>query len=129
MRGWTASANRNLDRDPINGGRRARTMPKGYVLVLENAHDQTKLAAYTEAATPTIIESGARVLAFDGQPTILEGDDGSGQRVVLLEFESVRAAEDWYQSPTYQAAIPLRQAVGDSTVMIVSGILTAIDGE
>lgn len=102
-------------------------MTKGYVVVIEDVYDEEKLAAYTEAATPAIIESKARVMAFDSKPTIVEGR-ASGQRVVILEFESVQAARQWYNSPAYQAAIPLRQAAADSMVMIVSGVPTASSG-
>ena len=98
-----------------------RAMAKGYVVVIEEVHDEEGIAAYAQAAAPAIIESSAEVLAFDLQPAVLEGEV-NGQRAVILEFESVQAAQEWYDSAAYEAAIHLRQAAARSTVMIVSGV-------
>jgi uncharacterized protein (DUF1330 family) len=64
---------------------------------------------------------GARVLAVDADPEVLEGEPPRG-RAVLLEFESPEAASAWYTSPEYQAAIPLRQAAADSTGVLITGL-------
>jgi uncharacterized protein (DUF1330 family) len=37
----------------------------------------------------------------------------------------VEAAQAWYRSPGYQAAIPLRQAAADTNAVIVSGFARA----
>jgi uncharacterized protein (DUF1330 family) len=60
------------------------------------------------------------VLAVDQEPDVLEGE-WHGDQTVVLEFESVDAARDWYTSAAYQAALPLRQAAADTNVVILSG--------
>ena len=44
-----------------------------------------------------------------------------GTQTVLLEFESVEAAKQWYHSDEYQAAAKLRQAAADCNGVIISG--------
>ena len=95
-------------------------MPKGYVIVTEAIKDQAGMAAYSRASGPSIVQSGASILAVDPQPEVLEGE-WHGDRTVVLEFESVDAARAWYQSESYQQAKPLRQAAADSNVVILSG--------
>ena len=54
----------------------------------------------------------ATVLAFGPVVETLEGE-WHGTQTVLLEFESVEAAKEWYQSDAYQEALKLRQAAAD----------------
>ena len=94
-------------------------MPKAYVLITEAIHDEEGMKAYGAKAAQGM--SGAKVLAVDAAPTVLEGQPAPG-RAVLLEFESPEAARAWYDSPEYQAAIPLRQAAADSTGVLITGL-------
>jgi uncharacterized protein (DUF1330 family) len=95
-------------------------MPKGYVLMIERITDQAGMDAYSRAAMPAMRESGAIPLAVDPQHTLLEGE-WPGERTVLLEFPSVDAAQAWYDSDSYEAAKPLRQAAGTTHAVILSG--------
>jgi hypothetical protein len=52
---------------------------------------------------------------------VLRGAEDPDHVFIVLEFASVEAARAWYESPGYQAAIPLRQAAADANVVIVSG--------
>ena len=52
--------------------------------------------------------AGATILAFDQNAEALEGE-WHGTQTVLLEFESVEAAREWYNSDAYQEAVKLRQ--------------------
>ena len=94
-------------------------MPKAYVLITEAIHDPEGMKAYGAQAAKAM--GGARVLAVDAAPQVLEGQPSPG-RAVLLEFESPEAAQAWYTSPEYQAAIPLRQAAADSTGVLITGL-------
>jgi uncharacterized protein (DUF1330 family) len=94
-------------------------MSKGYVIFTETIHDREAMKAYSEAAGKALA-GGPKPLAVDQQPQVLEGEWPATQTVVL-EFESVEAARDWYESDAYQAAIPLRQAAADTNVVIISG--------
>ncbi|WP_405988185.1 DUF1330 domain-containing protein [Streptomyces sp. NBC_00986] len=95
-------------------------MPKGYVVLTEAIKDSEGMAAYSQAAAPSMAHSGASPLVVDGQPRVLEGE-WHGNRTVILEFESVEAAQAWYDSDSYAAARPLRQAAAESNAVLLSG--------
>ncbi|MFJ2667684.1 DUF1330 domain-containing protein [Nocardia fluminea] len=95
-------------------------MPKGYVIVTEAITDEVGIAAYERKAAPTMIAAGARILAVDTTPTTLEGN-WHGTRTVLVEFDSVEAAQAWYDSEEYAQAKPLRQAAADCQAVLLAG--------
>jgi uncharacterized protein (DUF1330 family) len=99
-------------------------MPKGYVILTEVIRDPEGMDAYGQAAGPSLREGGAKVLAVDRHPDVLEGQWPATQTVVL-EFASVDAARNWYRSETYQAAAKIRQDAAESNVVIVSGFEAA----
>jgi uncharacterized protein (DUF1330 family) len=91
---------------------------KGYVIITEDIKDAAGMAEYGKLASQTM--STAKVLAFGPAAETLEGE-WHGTQTVLLEFESVEAANEWYHSDEYQAAAKLRQAAADCNGVIVSG--------
>ncbi|WP_194903701.1 DUF1330 domain-containing protein [Catenulispora rubra] len=95
-------------------------MPKGYVILTEVVKDQAGMDAYGRAAGSSLVEGAGSVLAVDDQPQLLEGE-WHGNRTVVLEFPSVAAARDWYESASYAAAKPLRHGAAETNAVIVSG--------
>jgi uncharacterized protein (DUF1330 family) len=91
---------------------------KGYVIITEDIKDAAGMAEYGKLASKTM--SSAKVLAFGPAVESLEGE-WHGTQTVLLEFESVEAAKEWYYSDEYQAAAKLRQAAADCNGVIISG--------
>jgi uncharacterized protein (DUF1330 family) len=96
-------------------------MGKGYVIVTEAIHDPEGMASYAKAAGPSIAEHGAKVLVYDQNVEVVEGT-WHGNSTIVLEFESVEKAREWYESPSYQEALPLRQAAADCNAVILSGL-------
>jgi uncharacterized protein (DUF1330 family) len=95
-------------------------MPKGYVIFTEDIRDEAAITAYAQQAIPTIMQAGGRVIVADDAPEPIEGS-WHGQRTVVLEFDTVEAARDWYRSREYQAVAGLRHAAADSNAAIVAG--------
>ena len=93
-------------------------MAKGYVIITEDIKDPAGMAEYGKLASQTM--GNAKVLAFGPAAETLEGQ-WHGTQTVLLEFESVEDAKQWYYSDEYQAAAKLRQAAADCNGVIVSG--------
>ncbi|WP_199254845.1 DUF1330 domain-containing protein [Mycolicibacterium mengxianglii] len=91
---------------------------KGYVIITEAIKDPEGMKAYGAAAMKAM--GGAKVLAADTKAETIEGE-WHGNQTVLLEFESVEAAKQWYYSDEYQAALKLRQAAADCNGVIISG--------
>ena len=94
-------------------------MPKGYIIITEDIKDPAGMAEYGKLASKAM--AGATLLSFDQRPEVLEGS-WHGSQTVILEFESVEAAREWYHSDAYQAAAKLRQAAADCNGVIVSGL-------
>ena len=95
-------------------------MPKGYVIVTEAINDMDKMNEYAGKAFPSIIQYGANVLAVSDDVKTIEGT-WHGTRTVVLEFESVEKAQEWYDSPEYGQARPLRWEAGESNAVILGG--------
>jgi uncharacterized protein (DUF1330 family) len=93
---------------------------KGYVIVTEDIHDPDGMLEYQKASTPSIIEFGGRPVVVDDDLQVLEGS-WHGSRTVVVEFDSVEQARAWYESPSYQAALPLRLAAADCTAVLAKG--------
>jgi uncharacterized protein (DUF1330 family) len=94
--------------------------PKGYVILTEDIRDRAGMDAYGEASTAPLVEFGGRVLVVDEQVEVLEGT-WHGTRTVVVEFDSVERVREWYDSPSYQAALPLRRAAAECNVVVASG--------
>ncbi len=96
-------------------------MPKAYwISCYHSISDEEKLAAYAALGGPAIIAGGGRILAR-GVAT-LAYEHGVKQRTVVIEFESVEAAQKTHDSAAYQSAL---EALGDGAVRdlrIVEGI-------
>ena len=95
-------------------------MAKGYVIIQEEIHDPEGMTAYGRLSGPSLAEFGGRPLVVDDGPLVLEGT-WHGNRTVILEFDSVERARQWEASPSYQAALPLRQGAATSNAIIISG--------
>ncbi|MCV7431344.1 DUF1330 domain-containing protein [Mycolicibacterium bacteremicum] len=93
-------------------------MAKGYVIITEDIKDPAGMAEYGKLASKAM--AGATVLGFGPAVETLEGE-WHGTQTVLLEFESVEAAKEWYYSDAYQEAVKLRQAAADCNGAIISG--------
>jgi uncharacterized protein (DUF1330 family) len=95
-------------------------VPKGYVIFTEDIHDEEQINAYGQVAIPTILQAGGQVIVVDDAHEKIEGT-WHGTRTVVLEFESVEAARNWYGSAEYQGLAGLRHAAADSNAAIVAG--------
>ena len=87
-------------------------MPKAYwVSAYRQIHNPDALAAYAKLAGPAIAAAGGRFLAR-GMPAQVK-ESGVMQRTVLVEFDSLAAAQAAYDSPMYKEA---RAALGTGNV-------------
>lgn len=112
-------------RSPLSGRKvspesQENEMPKGYVILTEDIHDREGMDAYGIASGPSMIEFGGRPLIVDENVEVLEGE-WHGTRTVVIEYESVEKAREWYNSASYQAVRQQRHAAADSNVIIASG--------
>lgn len=95
-------------------------MPKGYWIARVDVRDAERYKDYVSTAKPAFELFGANFLARGGPFVELEGS--ARARNVVIEFPSLQAAVDCYNSPEYQAAAKIRQEVADAEMMVVEGV-------
>ena len=95
-------------------------MPKAYIVVNIDVHDDETYARYRALTPANIAKSGGRFLVRGGKVENWEGDFGF-KRFVILEFPSAEAARAWYNGPEYQEILKLRIASATSDLAMVEG--------
>ena len=73
------------------------------VVIYKSVSDEEKLAKYAALAGPEMAAAGGRILAR-GTPVALK-EAGEATRTVVIEWDSLEAAEKGYSSRGYQAAL------------------------
>lgn len=91
-----------------------------YFVVQEQVNDQDGLERYMKAASASSLGRG-RAIIVDNNVTAVEGD-WHGSRLVVLEFDDEEAFKEWYDSPEYQEALPLRLSSTDSRAVLAKGL-------
>jgi len=95
-------------------------MAKGYWIASVTVTDPDKYKGYADAAPAAFAKYGARYLARGGKHKQLEGEGRA--RNVVIEFPSLQAAEDCFNSSEYKAAKAKRVGAGIISVVIVEGV-------
>jgi uncharacterized protein (DUF1330 family) len=73
--------------------------------------DPVQYKRYTDLVPAIIAAHGGRVLARGGRYQIMEGPE-QFQRFVVIEFPTLEAGVNCFQSPEYRAAAAFRRAGG-----------------
>ena len=96
-------------------------MPKAYwVSCYRTVHDAEALRRYAQLAGPAIEAHGGRFLARGAAARWFEA--GLPQRVVIVEFDSLQAAEAAHASPEYQAALAVLGTAVERDLRFVEGV-------
>ena len=82
--------------------------------------DPDTMAQYGKLARESIAQHGGKVLAA-GPTETFEGE-WTPNRLVLIEFESMAKLKTWYNSPEYQAALPLRLRSARENFVCLNGL-------
>ncbi len=95
-------------------------MAKGYWITLyRSVSNPAALAEYAKLAGPAIQAGGGRFLVRGMPAKTYEA--GLNQRTVVIEFDSLDAAIQTYESSAYQAAVRLLQGAAERDVRFVAG--------
>jgi uncharacterized protein (DUF1330 family) len=94
-------------------------MTKGYWIARVDVKDPERYKDYVATARPAFERYGAKFLVRGGEAEALEG--AARSRNVVIEFPSVQAALDCYNSDDYQAAKAIRVSVADAEMIVVEG--------
>jgi uncharacterized protein (DUF1330 family) len=92
-----------------------------YLLVRAKITDMRQYKEYMKL-TPAIAEKyGGTFIIRGGDKVILEGPDAP-ERIVLLKFDSIKAAQRMYNSDEYQAAIKVREGAAQASFIVMEGV-------
>ena len=92
-----------------------------YVIgAVQAVNDPAGLSAYQEKAGPTLARYGGKFIAGG---TDIEAMDGNWAPIgmIVIEFESMAKAKEWYNSPEYSAIQPERTPATDSGSILING--------
>ena len=92
----------------------------GYLILNIEVKDPAKFEEYRRKAAPLIEKFGGRYLIRGGDVRRLEGNP-SVNRLVVLEFPTIEAAQRFYESDEYQPILKLRLDSTRSDAVLVEG--------
>ncbi|UCE99286.1 MAG: DUF1330 domain-containing protein [Planctomycetota bacterium] len=92
-----------------------------YLIANVEINDAEKIKEYMKATPAIIKQFGGKFLVRGGDFEICEGS-WNPKRLVLVEFESMQKAKQFYNSPEYKAIIDLRQSSAYTEWIFVDGI-------
>lgn len=90
----------------------------GYLIANIEVTDPTKFEEYRQKVVPVIEKFGGRYLVRGGEIRRLEGNLN---RLVVLEFPTLEAAQHFYDSPEYQPILKLRLDSARSDLVLAEG--------
>jgi uncharacterized protein (DUF1330 family) len=91
-----------------------------YAILDLDIHDVAEYLRYQSAVKPLLEAAGARYLARGGEFTVFAGEYRPG-RLMVVEFPSLSAMEDFYRSDGYQALEPQRRSCSQANIVGVEG--------
>jgi uncharacterized protein (DUF1330 family) len=95
--------------------------PLGYIIYeADGLPDIPNLQKYAEKLPETLAPFNHRYI-IRGKPEALEGEPP--QSIVVIAFDSVEKAREWYDSPAYRAIRPIRQSASKGRLLIVEGVV------
>jgi uncharacterized protein (DUF1330 family) len=98
--------------------------PAYLVANIESVNDAATFAQYREAATKSFTPYGGHRLVRDATPVRLDSSILPEGKIVILQFPSMKALQDWWNSPAYTAARPLREQSSVVRLFAVQGLPT-----
>ena len=87
------------------------------VVTVQRIKDPSAFQEYADKVASTITRHGGRYIVSDKKPEVREGEFPFA-RLVIVEFPLMEAARGWYDSPEYQAIIPIRRRGIDANIVI-----------
>jgi len=95
--------------------------PPGYVIAEVEVTDPTTMQKYVEKVSETLAPFNHHYVVRGHKIQALEGEPPKGG-IVIIAFDSVEKAREWYDSPAYSAIKPFRQSAAKNRIFIVEGV-------
>lgn len=101
--------------------RAATGAPKGYVIAEITVTDQEAYKQYAAGVPAILAKFGGKYLVRGGKAFGVEGPPPGG-RIVVIEFDSLAAAQSFEESAEYEALAPLRRKASQGRVFLAEGV-------
>jgi uncharacterized protein (DUF1330 family) len=95
-------------------------MPTYAVAHLRKVTMGPEIVEHLQRIDATLAPFGGRFLVHGGEAVVLEGSWPG--RVIIIEFPDRERARAWYESPAYQAILPLRINNSEGDVIFADGV-------
>ena len=92
-----------------------------YVIFDVEIHDAARYQEFMNGVKPALEAAGAKYLVRGGAHKVYEGD-WEPRRIVLLEFPSIAAWEEFYNGETYRGLKHIRDACSSARLVGVAGV-------
>lgn len=79
-----------------------------------------EIVTYLERIDETLAPYGGKFIVHGGKVTEVEGSWSS--TIIIIKFPDREQVKAWYESPAYQAILPLRTENSVSNVIVVDGV-------
>ncbi len=93
----------------------------GYVIAEVDVTDPARMQEYGSKVPATLAPFSHHYVVLNSKTQSLEGEPPKGG-IVMIAFDSVEKAREWYNSPAYAAIRPIRQSAAKSRLFIVEGL-------
>jgi uncharacterized protein (DUF1330 family) len=92
-----------------------------YVFVEINIYDQELYEEYKKMTPDSVRKFGGKFVVRGGLTVNLEGN-WNPERIVVLKFDSVEKANEWWESEEYTRARIIRQRAAETKMIILEGV-------
>lgn len=92
-----------------------------YVITEIDVADPTGYKEYKKMGPPTVAAYGGKFIARGGRTEILEGN-WKPKRIVILQFDSLERAKEWWSSREYGPAKQVRHRTAQTNMIVVEGL-------
>ena len=92
-----------------------------YIIFDVEVTDPALADDYAKLANESLAPFQSKTLLHGGMVEVLEGD-WEPKTVVMVEFESMEQARQWYNSPAYSKAKDILHRAASTNVILVEGV-------
>ena len=89
---------------------------------IETITDEATFAQYRAAVGKTQAPYGGHALVRDATPVPVDASSLPQGKIVILQFPSMKALQDWWNSPAYAAVRPLLEKSSVGRLFAVEGL-------
>jgi uncharacterized protein (DUF1330 family) len=91
-----------------------------YIIARVEVTDWTRYREYTKATPEVIAQYGGKFIVRGGDIVTLEGE-AENRRLVIIEFPTLKQAQEFYDSPEYTKVKQLRIGASSGQFIAVEG--------